>query len=139
MLKELIEGVNLSQPEKLIAVARGNGPSFDDLQPSDREVAIDKIMLRIAAICGCALPNTSFFAQIIADEISTYITDHCYGVLTVDEIILAFRFNSARSEPVVFTGVCVNVDFIAKVLRFYGEKRTLFENRLKNKIDGYEL
>lgn len=96
-------------------------------------------MLKIASICGCALPNTEFFAQYIAEEIGIFVNDMGYGNLTVDEIVLAFRLNIAGEESIPFTGVCVNVDYIAKVLRAYFEKRQLLDGILKNKIDGYEL
>lgn len=125
--------------EKMIADSRRNGPSFEDIGLSDREVRLDEIMLRIASICGCALPNTEFFARYIADEIEKYIFSFGYANYTVEEIILAFRINANSLDHINFTGVCLNVDYIAKVLNAYSELRKLFENKLKNKIDGYEL
>lgn len=111
-------------------------------------VSVDQIMLRVAAISGCALPNTDFFAKFIAEEIIKFILDFGYGDLTLEEILLAFRFN-ARSglrypngeliESVNFTGVCVNVDYISKVLANYISIRNYLDRKLQNKIDGYEL
>jgi hypothetical protein len=123
----------------MVSEARRNGPSFEDICPEDREVRLDEIMLRIASICGCALPNTEFFARYIADEIEKYILSFGYAECTVDEIVLAFRINAVSVDHINFTGVCLNVDYIAKVLKAYSEIRKLFENKLKNKIDGYEL
>jgi hypothetical protein len=123
----------------MIAEARGNGPSFDDMLLVDREVACDEIMLRIASIYGCALPNTDFFAKYISEEILQFIMKFGYSDHTLEEILLAFRLNCRSQDYVQFTGICVNVDFISRVLATYSEARSLFENKLKNKIDGYEL
>jgi hypothetical protein len=139
LLKEVAEDVKLTSREKMIAEARGNGPSFDDMDASAREVACDEIMLRIASICGCALPNTDFFARYISDEIESFVMNFGFSDYTLDEIILAFRINAANVEGIVFTGVCVNTAFIAKVLNYYSESRKMLENKLKNKIDGYEI
>ncbi len=139
MLKDVVEGIKLTREEKLIAEARGNGPSFEDLPVSAREVLVDEIMLRIASICGCSLPNTEFFAKYIADEISIFILKFGYGNLAGEEIFLAFRINCVRLEPVHFTGNCVNVDHISKVLAYYFDLRNLLDKKIKNKIDGYEL
>ena len=139
LLTEATEGVKLTQKEKMIAEARGNGPSFDEMPSDDREVACDEIMLRIASIYGCALPNTDFFARYISEEIQKFIMDFGYFDHTLEEIILAFRLNCKSQDYIQFSGVCVNIDFISKVLANYTESRSLFENKLKNKIDGYEL
>jgi len=123
----------------MVADARANAPSFEDICLEDREVLMDEIVLRIASICGCALPNTEFFARYIADEIERYILNFGYGGYTAEEIILAFRLNSNTRDPIYFSGVCLNVDYIAKVLFAYSEIRKIFESKIKNKIDGYEL
>jgi hypothetical protein len=105
-------------------------------------------MLRVAAICGCALPNTEFFAKFIAEEITNFILCFGYADLTLEEILLAFRFNAKAGmkypngeqiEPIFFTGCCVNVDYIAKVLANYMSIRIFLDRKLQNKIDGYEL
>lgn len=133
----------MTTAEKMVCEARGSGVSFEDMDKDDREVASDEIMLRIASICGCALPNTDFFAKYISEEIEHFIMKFGYSGYTLEEIILAFRLNSGGYgvgyDHVQFTGVCVNVDFIAKVLINYSEVRKTLENKIKNKIDGYEL
>ena len=105
-------------------------------------------MLRVASICGCALPNTEFFARFIAEEIATFILDFGYEELTLEELLLAFRFNAkggmkypsgTEVDQVPFFGNCVNVDYIAKVLSNYMVFRKVLDRKLQNKIDGYEL
>jgi len=139
LLTEVLEGVKLTPAEVMVSDARRNGLSFEDISLEDRDVRMDEIVLRIASICGCSLPNTEFFARYISDEIEKYILGFGYGGYTVDEIILAFRLNANSRDPIFFTGVCLNVDYIARVLFSYSEVRKIFESKIKNKIDGYEL
>lgn len=108
-------------------------------------------MLRGAAICGCNLPDTDFFAKFIAEEITAFILEFGYKELTLGEIILAFRINAKGNfknyinfvgldiEQIVFYGNCMNVDYVAKVLSNYLTIRNLLDRKLQNKIDGYEL
>jgi hypothetical protein len=148
LLKDLVGTTNLTKPEQKIIESRFVGYSFSQLDEDDGKLAVDQIMLRVAAICGCALPNTEFFAKFIAEEITKFILDFGYSDLTLEEILLAFRFNArgglkypngATIDPVFFTGCCVNVDYIAKVLANYMALRTQLDRKLQNKIDGYEL
>ena len=129
----------MTRAERMVVEARGKAHSFEDMQKDDREAASDEIMLRIASICGCALPNTDFFAKYISEEIENFIMNFGYSEFTLEEIILAFRLNACVSDQVHFTGFCVNVDFISKVLSNYSDFRKTLENKIKNKIDGYEL
>jgi hypothetical protein len=105
-------------------------------------------MLRVAAICGCALPNTDFFAKFIGEEIRVFLLDFGYESLTLAEILLAFRLNAKAEmkypggqdlEHVHFTGKCLNVDYMASVLENYMIFRKTFDRSLQNKLDGYEL
>ena len=139
MLAELINTENLSNSDLKIIKARISGPSFVDLSDDDKTIGVDQIMLRVASICGCALPNTEFFAKFIAEEISIFISEFGYQELTLEEIFLAFRLNAKEKDRIMFTGNCVNVDYISKVLDRYMEFRKTLESKLKNKIDGYEL
>jgi len=103
-------------------------------------------MLRGAAVSGCVVPGTEFFAEIIAEELTAFILEFGYKDLTYDEIILALRINSKGGykyptgvdlEPVVFFGNCFNVDYFSKILSNYMVIRTLLDRKLQNVIDGY--
>lgn len=97
-------------------------------------------MIRIAGLYGCALPSTEFYARFIADEIKIFFKDFGYGELTLEEILLAFRLNVLPGfETIPFSGLCVNVDFISKVINEYLNTRKLLDRKLQNKLDGYEL
>lgn len=148
MLKDLADTIKLTKTERRIIDARLVGVSFSQLSEKEVKFTVDQIMLRVAAICGCALPNTEFFAKFISEEISKFILDFSYGDLTLEEILLAFRLNSygglrfSSGEPmntIAFTGNCVNVDYIAKILSNYISIRNFLDRKLQNKIDGYEL
>lgn len=148
LLKDLEGTMNLTKTEKKIIDARLVGSSFSQLGEKEIKTTVDQIMLRVAAICGCALPNTEFFAKFISEEISKFILDFGYSNLTLEETLLAFRLNSYGGlknttgetiTAVSFTGNSVNVDYIAKVLLNYMAIRNFLDRKLQNKIDGYEL
>ena len=107
---------------------------------------IDQIMFRGAAISGCSLPQTEFFAGFIAEELLVFINEFGYSEYTFDEIILALRFNSMgglkRSsgediEQVDFLGSCFNVNYISRVLSNYALVRNQLDRKLQNQLDGY--
>jgi hypothetical protein len=147
-LKDLTDTTKLTPLELKIINARTKGYSFCQLDENNKKLAVDQIMLRVAAICGCPLPNTEFFAKFIAEEITIFILDFGYQEFTLEEILSAFRFNATGGlkyatgveiDQVYFTGSCVNVDYIAKVLSNYLIIRKILDRKLQNKIDGYEL
>ena len=142
MLKDLQSTIPLNLAERKIVEARMTGLSFGQLEEGPRRVAVDQIMIRAAAICGCILPNTEFFATFIAEEISIFILQYGYEELTLEEILLAFRLNAkdnADVDYVSFSGSCINVDYVAKILGRYIVQRKLLDRKFQNKIDGYEL
>lgn len=108
--------------------------------------AIDQIMFRGAAISGCALPQTEFFAEFIAEEVVVFINEFGYSEYTFDEIILSMRLNSMgglkRSsgeeiQQIDFFGSCFNVNYISKVLANYALVRNQLDRKLQNQLDGY--
>lgn len=148
MLKDLVPTVQLTKLELKIYDARCTGLSFVQMEEGDLKISVDQIMLRVASICGCALPNTEFFAKFIADEILVFILDFGYPELTLEEFLLAFRLNAKGGlkypngidfEQIPFFGNSLNVDYISKVLSNYLSLRKILDRKLQNKIDGYEL
>lgn len=136
----------MNENETKILVARQEGESFCELSDLEKRVAVDQIMFRGAAICGCALPQTEVFAKFIAEEFTEYILRFGYEELTLEEILLALRINSYGRiinpagedlEQVPFTGNCMNVVYIAKVLKNYKVLRVNLDRRFENMIDGY--
>lgn len=116
------------------------------MNETDLRYSIDQIMFRGAAISGCQLPQTEFFAGYIAEELTVFINGFGYGQLTFDEIILAMRLNStgnirvasgAEMLSIPFFGSSFNVDYISKILSNYMILRKQLDVKLKNKIDGY--
>lgn len=134
--------IQMTPTEAKIFEARLTGVSFSQLSEKDLRISVDQIMLRAAAICGCVLPNTEFFAKFISEEISNFIINFGYGEYTLEEILLAFRINAklnSDSGHIHFTGNCINVDYVAKILANYTIYRIVLDRKFQNKIDGYEL
>lgn len=146
LLKDIEKDLRkLTETEKRILKARQTGKSFCEIL--EKRVEIDEIMLRGAAIYGCTLPHTEFFASFIAEELSAMILDFGFGEFTMSEMILALRINCLSGvkypsgievEKVNFTGHTFNVDFVCKVLEKYMSLRDGFDRKIQNQIDGYE-
>lgn len=137
--------IKLTDFENKIIEARLDGLSFNQIEDKVRWY-IDQIMLRGAAISGCAVPNTEFFAEIIADELLIFILDFGYGDLSYNEILLALRLNAKGGykyptgldlEIVPFFGNCFNIDYFSKVVSNYKIMRGLLDRKLQNYLDGY--
>jgi hypothetical protein len=116
------------------------------MDDKETKLALDQIMLRGAAMCGCALPNTDFFADFIACELEIFINQYGFTEFTLQEILTALRLNESQNlrfpsgleiERVVFSGNCFNVAYISKVLGNYSVLRNMFDRKLQNHIDGY--
>jgi len=132
----------------MVLTARQTGVSFCHIPELEMRWHIDQIMLRGAAIGGCAIPNTEFFAEIIGDELQGFILNFGYAEFTYEEILLAMRLNAkggykyqsgAELESIAFYGTCFNIDYFSKIMGNYSAIRTQLDRKLQNQIDGYEL
>lgn len=132
--------------DRKIISSRLKGQPFYEFSPDDIRLATDKIMIRGAAICGCALPATEGFAEVISSELSNFIEQFGYNSLTLSEIILALHLNAWGElkypsgdsiERIEFSGNCFNVVYIAKVLGVYKILRNHLDRKFQNQIDGY--
>lgn len=117
------------------------------MDDKETKVALDQIMLRGAAIVGCALPNTNFFADFIEHELNIFINEYGFKELTLQEVLTALRLNECSGvrfpsgveiERVTFSGSCFNVSYISKILSNYLILRNMLDRKLQNFIDGYE-
>lgn len=131
----------------MIIEARLTGVSFSQIEYDTVRWHIDQIMLRGAAISGCCVPATEFFAEIIAEELTNFISNFGYSELTYEELLLALRINSKGGykfpsgielDSVPFFGNCFNIDYYSKVLSNYLSVRKMLDRKLENHIDGYE-
>lgn len=136
----------LTGTEAKIIRSRLKGNPFYELSDAEIRLATDKIMIRGAAICGCALPITEGFAQIISNELYVFINEFGYCSLTLSEVILALHLNAmgglryadgSSVERIEFTGICFNVVYIAKILQIYALLRNGLDRKFINQIDGY--
>jgi hypothetical protein len=141
------EKVKLTELEGMIIEKRLSGPSFCQLRPDLLRVEVDSIILAGAAITGCNLPTTDFFAEAITREIIAFISESGYENLTMEEILFALRVNERDDirwpsgdyvTQVPFVGNTFNVSFLAKVLANYMRFRKILDRKLENFIDGYD-
>jgi hypothetical protein len=138
-------GIKFSETDLKIVRAKSNGLSFSEMSDKEIRVAVDQIMLRGAAISGCPLPTTDFFAEIIGDELIVFLVDFGYARLTLAEVLLAMRINakggfkgvSFSADPISFYGHCFNVDYVSKILDTYNRYCLYFNRRIQNHIDGF--
>jgi len=147
MLANLVaDPLNLTKVELLIIECRKKGASFVEMTDKDRRVALDKIIVKTAAISGCPLPNTDFFADIVCEEMYEFMLEFGYEELTLAEISFALRMNmkvglkypnGIEIETIPFSGHCFNVTYISKILSNYMQLRNLLDRKLQNYIDGY--
>lgn len=147
MLTDLPKDVKMMKSEELVFKARLSGLSFIQLPESDRKAATDQIIARGASICGCELPGTEFFADILSQEIVEFISNYGYDEFTLSEIITAFRMNAMvglkwpsglEIEKIEFRGGVFSIDFMSNVLAKYNQIRHHLDRRFQNLLDGHE-
>jgi hypothetical protein len=147
MLKELAEKftkVVASPMNDKILKNRLSGFSIGQLNQSDLKVEVDSIVVRVCSIYGVELPRTELIADVIAKEFMSLLLDFGYEDLTVDEIILAFQFNTVGVrypsgfdiDSIPFTGVTFNISFAAKVLGNYMQVRKIMDGMFRNYLEG---
>jgi len=137
----------MTEVEAKILKARNSGLSFCQIEEGLIRATLDQVMLRGAAIYGCPLPQTEFFAGYIASELQILIKDFGFEELTEEEILLALRLNycggvkfpsGVEIEKITFSGNTFNIFFIASVLEMYMKLRNILDRKCENLIDGYE-
>lgn len=132
--------------EKIIIDARLQGASIYEMEEKEWRIAADQIILKCSVITGCELPFTDFFAAQLSETIIEYINEMGYGDLSLKEIILAMKLNlpnrhklpgGIELQEINFSGRCVNITFISKILWNYMVIRNHIDRRFQNMIDGY--
>lgn len=126
--------------------ARKKGLSIGQMDDDGLRYVCDQIIVRGAALYGCDMPQTEFFAEVLSKEFSDYLLDFGYDNLTLEEIILAMRMNANGNfinplgediNQTAFFGNFIHVSFLCKVLHGYMVLRNNLETKFKNHIDGY--
>ena len=144
MPRELIK---LSKVENLILDARLEGESLCELPADELRIATDQIILNCSAITGSEMPYTELFANVLSEQIVSFLMDFGYPSYTLKEVLLSMTINCTQKflvsdvvdiDEITFTGRCVNVNFISKVLKNYSMLRNSMDRKLQNFIDGYK-
>jgi hypothetical protein len=135
-----------SKVEAKIYEARLIGMSLEQMSKNDLIDALDAQILNISVICGHSLPENKVLLKSLKYELATYLVDFGYENLTPSELKLAFQLNclcklryptGSEVIPTEIFGSHISVDYIGKVLNTYCTLRTIFDNQLKNIINGY--
>ena len=108
-----------------IIQARQQGVSLCDQPEKQFKVSLTGIIFSISVICGSQLPTHDAHINALEKEFGKFLNDSGYDGLTTEEILTAFRMNAnfKLDEKVETYGAIFNIDFAAKVLRLYREKR----------------
>ena len=138
--------IKKSPTELKIIEARKIGMSISEMDESSLRFATDEIIVKGAAIYGCDMPQTEFFAAKLSDEIVAYLLEFGFENLTTREVLLALRMNAQGDiknplgenlVQVDFYGSFIHISFLAKVLNNYMVIRNNLERKFQNHIDGY--
>lgn len=134
----------LTDSEQRVLEARQSGYAFVDMSQDEAKTATTGIIFRVSVICGCQLPTHDAHVNALEHEFLTFLNDFGYFSLTVDEVLLAFRMNSAFKlrERVEIYGAVFNIDYAAKVLRLYMLDRYSLDQKLiekKREVDADEI
>lgn len=130
-----------------IVEARMAGKSIWEYSEQEAFKKADEQIAILSAICGAKLPQSTFFADTLANEFLIFLMDFGYAEYSFEEILLAFRINARGSnkypsglevEPIEYKGAHFNIDYAAKVLDNYSKFRNLVDRKFQNFIDGYE-
>jgi hypothetical protein len=130
----------------LVIDARVSGKTFCQMTDEELTIATNQIILRCSAEVGCDLPFTETFSNILSEQIILFIKNCEYENYTLREILLSSQINMMYPLPsylaveifeVTFSGRCINVSFISKILNNYKTIRNQLDRKLQNSIDGY--
>lgn len=115
--------------------ARRIGIALADMKDEEVQVAATGIIFKVSVICGCQLPTHDAHINALETEFLIFLNEFGYFNLTVEEILLAFRLNSAfkLSERIEVYGAIFNVDYAGKVLRLYLRERQTLDYKLSEK------
>lgn len=129
----------LKKIDNQIIHARTTGYSFCQLDNSGTKLFLDSVLIKGSAMYGCALPSTTFFADVISEEISTFLDDFEFNSYTEQEVLLALRLNYSGKfeETIQFSGNTMNTCFLSKILSQYAALRNQLDRKIENHLEGF--
>ncbi len=116
------------------------------MERTDKDAAVQQIVLIGSALAGVSVTASEAFAQVVSEEIKIFVNDFFISDLTAGEIILALRQNAAadwkyasgdKPGRVSMYGDFFNVAYLSDILNIYIAQRGHLDSILKNSIDGY--
>lgn len=124
--------LDLRDDEKKIFDARMVGYAISDLNDLEIRAATTGIIFKVSVICGCQLPTHDAHINALEQEFILFLNQNGYDILTVEEILTAFRMNAnfQLRDKVETYGAIFNIDFASKVLSQYKGKRFSLDIKL---------
>lgn len=125
----------LAGNEERIIEARQKGIAFLDMTEKEASAAVTGIIFKVSVICGCQLPTHDAHINALEAEFLNFLEENGYGVMTVEEVLLAFRLNAAfkLNDRVEIYGAVFNIDYAGKVLKQYLNERWRLDSKLCEK------
>lgn len=136
----------MTKVENKIYEARLKGISINQLDKVDFISQLLDSVIAISAITGHALPQEPTIAKKLIELLSSHLLEYGYENITLSELVLSATLNCPTGlkmpsgvdfTPVELFGNYISVHYVAKLLSFYITLRTMFDNQLKNIIDGF--
>ncbi|UCJ07818.1 hypothetical protein KTO58_01180 [Chitinophaga pendula] len=108
----------------------------DRLQEMSTEVlfkGLPRALNQIGVITGLKVESSPEFARAFAQEVSIFLYNH-YGILTLDEIVLAFRLNASGEYGDIIShyGQNLTIEHIGRVLVQYKQRRAKLAVKIQN-------
>tara|TARA_R110000868_G_scaffold106444_3_gene291931 strand:- start:246 stop:998 length:753 start_codon:yes stop_codon:yes gene_type:complete len=108
------------------------GYAITDLSDAELKAATTGIIFKVSVICGCQLPTHDFHINALESEFIIFLNQNGYEMLTVEEILTAFRMNAnfQLQDKIETYAAIFNIDFASKVLSQYVGKRYKLDHKL---------
>lgn len=140
--------VKLTYWERRIVKNRIRGHSFAQISPESMQVEVDRLILKIASLYGCNVPQSDIHASMLCSLFRNFIEETEYQEYTPNEVELALLFNvnekieipaATEYERVQFSGNTPNLNFVSSVLYNYSLLRNQLDKKIKMFLDGHEI
>jgi len=124
--------LDLTQVERTMADARMTGYAISDMNDYEVKAATTGIIFKVSVICGSQLPTHDVHITALENEFVIFLKQPLYEILTVEEILIAFRMNAnfQLQDKIETYGAIFNIDYASKILKQFVNKRFAFDRKL---------
>lgn len=117
--------------------AAHTGLSIRQMSTKEQGITTAGILLTVAVISGCPLPTDGRHLKILESEFIKFLFENnSFSQLTYDEIITAFRFNSAGQleEKVKHYQNMFNLDYLGEVLNQWVKYKRNLQEKVRREL-----